>query len=178
MLFRSLSKTHADILRAIAFQFKPFGKKFTISSGLFGAISYDFIDQFEKLPKNRVDALKDPDYEMLFLDNVFIVDHLKKKITLIANAFKTRLEDSKEISRCLKKIEALEKKLAILSKEKPAIKLHAKKLPKLKTTTSCSKKEYISYHPGNWELVIYGNESSDFKFADVPYLKAGVWGKN
>ena len=41
-----------------------------------------------------------------------------------------------------------------------------------------SKKEYISYHPGNWELIIFGNESKDFKFADVPYLKAGIWKKN
>ncbi len=141
---RLLSKTHADILRAIAFQFKPFGKKFPVSSGLFGTISYDFIDQFENLPKNNCDVLKDPDYEMLFLDSLFIVDHLKKRITLIANAFKTGMEDGKEISRCLKKIAELEKKLASLPEEKPVKNLPVKKLSKLKTTTDCSKKEYIS----------------------------------
>src|SRR3989338_25286 len=39
-------KTHIDIIRAVAFKFKPVSKPFIPYCGLFGAISYDFIDQF------------------------------------------------------------------------------------------------------------------------------------
>src|SRR3989338_10215528 len=53
-------KNHTDILRAIAFKFKPTSKPFIPYAGLFDAISYDFIGQFEDLPENEDDVLKDP----------------------------------------------------------------------------------------------------------------------
>lgn len=40
---------------------------------------------------------------------------------------------------------------------------------------SVSENEYRSYHPDSWELVMFANESSDFKYRDSPYLKAGLW---
>ncbi|MDP3765964.1 MAG: hypothetical protein Q8R04_05615, partial [Nanoarchaeota archaeon] len=42
-------KNHMDIIRKIAFKFKPTEKPFIPYAGLFGTISYDFIDQFEDL---------------------------------------------------------------------------------------------------------------------------------
>ena len=78
-------KTHADILRKIVFKFKASSKPFIPFCGLFGAISYDFIDQFEELPKNKHDLLKEPDYEFYYLDNLFLIDHRKKKTHIIAN---------------------------------------------------------------------------------------------
>jgi 23S rRNA (cytosine1962-C5)-methyltransferase len=40
---------------------------------------------------------------------------------------------------------------------------------------SVSRDEYISYHPREWELVMFANESSDFVYRDYPYLKTGLW---
>lgn len=42
-------------------------------------------------------------------------------------------------------------------------------------TASISKAEYMAYHPKNWKLIMYGNESSDFLLPGRPYLKAGLW---
>lgn len=38
-----------------------------------------------------------------------------------------------------------------------------------------TEKEYRSYHPDNWELLMFGNESSDFISSSNPYLKVGLW---
>ncbi|HPS57669.1 MAG TPA: class I SAM-dependent methyltransferase [Spirochaetota bacterium] len=38
-----------------------------------------------------------------------------------------------------------------------------------------SKSDYLSFHPGRWELVMFANESSDFIHRGNPYLKAGLW---
>lgn len=138
---RLKTRTHADILRAIAFAFKPFGKKFEASSGLFGTISYDFIDQFEKLPRAKKDVLNDPDYEMLFLDNLFLVDHKKKEITFIANAFKTGQGDGGEVQRCLEQIAFYEK---MLGETKGKRKEEKKGEARLSIKTDCPKQDYIA----------------------------------
>ncbi len=96
-------KNHADILRAIAFKFKPASKPFIPYCGLFGAVSYDFIDQFEDLPKNKSDLLDDPDYVFYFVDNLFMVDHKGQKTHFVANALVT--EDFEETySECVSKV--------------------------------------------------------------------------
>jgi len=77
---------HTDILRKIVFKFKPSEKPFVPYCGLFGAISYDFIDQFEDLPKNKNDLTNDPDYVLYFLDNLFFIDHKENKTYFAANA--------------------------------------------------------------------------------------------
>jgi len=78
-------RTHADILRIIAFKLVPEKNIETPFAGLFGAISYDFIDQFEDLPPSKKDVLNEPDYEMNYYDSVFLVDHKAKEIDIIAN---------------------------------------------------------------------------------------------
>ena len=38
-----------------------------------------------------------------------------------------------------------------------------------------TQQEYRSYHPLSWELLMFGNESSDFIYSNNPYLKVGLW---
>jgi len=134
-------KTHIDIIRTIAFKFKPTEKPFIPYCGLFGSISYDFIDQFEDLPGNKDDILNDPDYELYFCDNLFLMDHKNKKTYLVSNAIitdKKPKEREKILKTCLKNIESYEETFkAKIPKTK---KLKPKK-QELKTDTS--KEEYM-----------------------------------
>lgn len=72
---RLQSTNQMDVLRAVAFAFSLASKPFRVTCGLLGALSYDFIDQFEKLPPNKEDQLGNPDYELYFADNIFLMDH-------------------------------------------------------------------------------------------------------
>ncbi len=72
---RLQSTNQMDVLRAVAFAFSLASKPFRVTCGLLGAISYDFIDQFEKLPQSHEDLLGNPDYELYFADNIFLMDH-------------------------------------------------------------------------------------------------------
>ena len=78
-----------DVLRAVAFSFELASKPFRVTCGLLGALSYDFIDQFEKLPANEADVLANPDYELYFADNIFLMDHKQAKGYAIVNAMIT-----------------------------------------------------------------------------------------
>jgi len=82
---RLQSTNQMDVLRAVAFAFRLASKPFRITCGLLGAISYDFIDQFEKLPPSENDMLGNPDYELYFADNIFLMDHEHGKGYVIVN---------------------------------------------------------------------------------------------
>jgi anthranilate synthase component 1 len=86
---RLQSTNQMDVLRAVAFAFRLASKPFRITCGLLGAISYDFIDQFEKLPPSRIDLLGNPDYELYFADNIFLMDHENGKGYVIVNCLVT-----------------------------------------------------------------------------------------
>ncbi|MFH1849600.1 MAG: anthranilate synthase component 1 [archaeon] len=101
--------THADILRAVAFRFRPTVKPFVPYCGLFGTISYDFIDQFEDLPKNKADTLDAPDYEMFYCDNLFLINHKEKKTHFIANALIMDDDRDAAYERCTRVIESYRK---------------------------------------------------------------------
>ncbi len=131
-------KTHMDIIRAIAFKFKPVSKPFIPYCGLFGAISYDFIDQFEDLPKNKEDILKDPDYELYFADNLFLTDHKNSRTYFIANALVTQEKKNTIYKNALKVIENYEK---ALKSKLPKPRKFTKK--KQQITTDTSKEEFI-----------------------------------
>ncbi|MEA3343635.1 MAG: anthranilate synthase component 1 [archaeon] len=136
---RLKQKTHVDILRAIAFKFKPTAKPMIPYAGLFGTISYDFIDQFENLPKNRHDILKTPDYEMYFADNLFICDHKKGITYFIANALITGKNTGEILKECKNTID---KYTQTQNQEKiPRQRTYKKK--KVKLTTDTSKQEFI-----------------------------------
>ncbi len=82
---RLQSTNQMDVLRAVAFAFRLASKPFRVTCGLLGAISYDFIDQFEKLPPGKSDLLGNPDYELYFADNIFLMDHEHGKGYVIVN---------------------------------------------------------------------------------------------
>ncbi len=105
---RLLLKTHMDIIRVIAFKFQPIFKPFVCYGGLFGAFSYDFIDQFEDLPKNKIDGTYENDYEFFFLDNLFFVDHQNKTTYIVANALKMDENHEALFEECLGKIAVYE----------------------------------------------------------------------
>jgi len=91
---RLKSTNQMDVLRAVAFAFRLASKPFRITCGLLGAISYDFIDQFEKLPQSGTDLLGNPDYELYFADNIFLMDHEYSKGYIIVNCVIT--DDDRE----------------------------------------------------------------------------------
>ncbi len=86
---RLQSTNQMDVLRAVAFAFSLASKPFRVTCGLLGALSYDFIDQFEKLPANKTDPLCNPDYELYFADNIFLCDHAHRKGHIIVNCIIT-----------------------------------------------------------------------------------------
>ncbi|MGD8500906.1 MAG: anthranilate synthase component 1 [Phycisphaerales bacterium] len=86
---RLRSTNQMDVLRAVAFAFRLASKPFRITCGLLGALSYDFIDQFEKLPASEDDLLGNPDYELYFADNIFLMDHEHGKGYVIVNCIIT-----------------------------------------------------------------------------------------
>lgn len=110
-------KTHIDIIRVLAFKFQPIFKPFVCYGGLFGAFSYDFIDQFEDLPEDKVDELNENNYEFFLLDNLFFVDHEKKETYFVANAIKTDENHERLFDECLKKISNYEDALNSCKKD-------------------------------------------------------------
>ena len=132
-------KTHMDVLRTIAFKFKPTEKLLMPYAGLFGAISYDFIDHFEDLPDNAKDNLNDVDYEMYFLDNLFVVDHKENKAYIMANALVMDNKRGKLYNECLKIIEVY---IKALKKKTPKTRKYKKKA--FQVTTDTTKEEFIS----------------------------------
>lgn len=86
---RLKSVNQMNVIRAVNFAFELSGKPFRVTCGLLGAISYDFIDQFEKLPPNKSALLDVPDYEMYFADNIFLVDAKSGDAFVIVNAIIT-----------------------------------------------------------------------------------------
>ena len=86
---RLRSTNQMDVLRAVAFAFRLASKPFRVTCGLLGALSYDFIDQFEKLPAGETNLLGNPDYELYFADNIFLMDHERGKSHVIVNCIIT-----------------------------------------------------------------------------------------
>jgi len=86
---RLRSTNQMDVLRAVAFSFRLASKPFRVTCGLFGALSYDFVDQFEKLPANDQDVLGNPDYELYFADNIFLMDHEHNQGYVVVNCMIT-----------------------------------------------------------------------------------------
>ncbi|MBI3027036.1 anthranilate synthase component 1 [Candidatus Woesearchaeota archaeon] len=132
---------HMDIIRKIAFKFRPTLKPFVPYAGLFGCISYDFIDQFEDLPKNKADAINDPDYLFYFLDNLFLIDHKKNNTFFVSNALVTD-GGSNIYDECVSKIDSYKK---AMGKIIPKIKSNAAKnnhKQSQKTETDTSKEEF------------------------------------
>jgi len=132
-------KTHMDIIRTIAFKFKPTTQPFTPYCGLFGITSYNFIDSTEDIPNNNEDLLNDPDYIFYFLDNMFIFNHKAKKTYFVANALITDNKREKIYDDCIKIIKNYEK---LINTKVPKTKKYSKK--EFKVTYDTSKDKFAA----------------------------------
>ncbi|MAE42985.1 hypothetical protein CMO93_04385 [Candidatus Woesearchaeota archaeon] len=122
-------KTHMDIIRTVAFKFKPTTRLFMPYCGLFGMTSYDFVNNVEDLPKNNEDLVNDPDYILYFVDNMFVVNHKTKKTYFVANALVTDNKKEELYKSCTKTINGYEK---LMSKKLPKAKKFKKKVFEVK----------------------------------------------
>ncbi len=95
---RLKSINQMDVIRAVNFAFELSGPPFRVTCGMLGAISYDFIDQFEKLPANKNVLLDVPDYELYFADNIFLMDHKTQKSYVVVNVIITNDDKNKIIA--------------------------------------------------------------------------------
>ena len=149
-------KSHMDIIRKIAFKFKPINpvnNEAAPSCGMFGFISYDFVEQFEELPKKQKDILNEPDYELFFADNMFLVEHNAKKLILTANALVMGSENREEIyAECKSKIDFYKESLFKKIPEKRKF-----KAKKQKTETDCTKKDFIKIATGLKKHILDGD---------------------
>lgn len=78
-----------DVIRTVAFAFELASNPFRVTCGLLGTLSYDFIDQFESLPKSPDAGLNNPDYELYFADTIFLMDHRQGRGFVVVNAIIT-----------------------------------------------------------------------------------------
>jgi len=131
-------KTHIDIIRTVAFKFQPVSKPLIPYGGLFGAIAYDFIDQFEDLPRNKFDIMGDPDYELYYVDNLFLMDHKQHKTRILVNALITDQKRDEIYMDCMKKLSFYEEALQQPGKETVYTE---HQLPE--TVSDTSRKKYI-----------------------------------
>ncbi|PIY60122.1 anthranilate synthase component I, partial [Candidatus Woesearchaeota archaeon CG_4_10_14_0_8_um_filter_47_5] len=76
--------------------------------GLFGVISYDAIDYFEELPKQKAEKDELPDMEFCFADRLFVIDHMKNKTFLIANLLVTEESTQDDYFSCMETIKQYE----------------------------------------------------------------------
>lgn len=110
--------TAMDVLRAVVFAFSPIEKPELTSGGIFGAFSYDFIDQFEELPENKDGRSSDPDYDFYLADHLFVVDHANDTTTFVANAFLTDADRGEELERCLRILDEMNSKAQSIYEER------------------------------------------------------------
>ena len=135
---RLQSTNQMDVLRAVTFAFSLASKPFRVTCGLLGALSYDFIDQFEKLPPSKEDLLDNPDYELYFADNIFLMDHQHGKGYVIVNVIIT--DDDRE-AVIAEAQECIDYYSSIAKLDTPKGKKYTPSLPAASTDTSSEEYE-------------------------------------
>ncbi len=129
---RLRSTNQMDVLRAVAFAFKLASKPFRVTCGLLGALSYDFVDQFEKLPTNSEDVMGNPDYELYFADNIFLMDHEHNQGYVVVNCMIT---DGDREAAVKEAQDAFDYYFNMARFEPPKGKRHIEELPEATTDT-------------------------------------------
>ncbi len=137
---RLQSTNQMDVLRAVAFAFSLASKPFRVTCGLMGALSYDFIDQFEKLPASKADLLGNPDYELYFADNIFLMDHEHNKGFCVVNVMIT--DGDREVAVAEAK-QCFDYYFEMAQAEMPKGKKYTGPLPSSSTDTTQSEYEKI-----------------------------------
>jgi anthranilate synthase component 1 len=81
---RLSSASHAGILRALLLDFEAPESEPPVPFGLFGCFAYDFVRQFEDVPRPRADVLGDPDYVFYLATRFFLTDHARRRTRLVS----------------------------------------------------------------------------------------------
>jgi anthranilate synthase component I len=118
------------------------------TAGAVGFLSYDAVRQIERLPNLAKDELGVPDACLLFFDEVLAFDHVLQQIWLVVTADVTRgkaaAAPAQAYDNAVKRLDALEKRLAqplpksLGKKSRPLIK------GKLKVKHRTSKKDFLA----------------------------------
>jgi len=82
------------------------------TAGAVGFFAYDAVRQIERLPNHAKDELGVPDACLLFFDEVLAFDHVRKQIWMVATADVTLGKPDEAYSKAVKRLAALEKRLA------------------------------------------------------------------
>jgi anthranilate synthase component 1 len=83
------------------------------TAGAVGFFAYDAVRQIERLPARAKDELGVPDACLLFFDEVLAFDHVRKEIRLIVTADVSRGSAAAAYGRAVKRLDKLEKTLAL-----------------------------------------------------------------
>ncbi len=109
------------------------------TAGAVGFFAYDAVRQIERLPEQATDELGIPDACLLFFDEVLAFDHVRKEIWLIVTADVSRGNASAAYGRAVKRLNKLEKSLALpLPRPKP------RKNGKLKVKFRTAKSDFLA----------------------------------
>ena len=82
-----------------------------LAGGLVGYFGYDLVRRLEDLPDAPPDDLGLPDMAFLLADTVLVFDHLKHRITVVANAFVEGRDVDGPYRRAVERIAAVKEKL-------------------------------------------------------------------
>lgn len=72
-----------DAIRTTAGLLGDNGVRAPFASGLFGAIGYEIVDQFERLPARKVDPLDEPDASLVLGSDMVLFDHEANRVHVI-----------------------------------------------------------------------------------------------
>lgn len=72
-----------DAVRAAANLLADSDRRSPIAPGLFGAFSYEIVDQFEELPPRKPDPLDEPDASLVLAGDMILFDHERNQVHVI-----------------------------------------------------------------------------------------------
>ena len=81
---RLKNPNHADLLRAALPSHKPFNGGPPLPIGLYGCFAYDFVRQFEDIPKPAHDVLGDPDYVFYLSTRLGVTNQVANHTTFVS----------------------------------------------------------------------------------------------
>jgi anthranilate synthase component 1 len=110
------------------------------TAGAVGFFAYDVVRRIEKLPESATDDLHLPDACLMFFHDVLAFDHVKKEILLIATADLTQHPGSAGFDYALRRLRAMELRLARALPKPP----RHKPAGKLAITYRTTKKNFLA----------------------------------
>jgi anthranilate synthase component I len=124
------------------------------TAGAVGFFAYDAVRQIERLPARAKDELGIPDACLLFFNEVLAFDHVRKEIWLVVTADVRGKKAAAEYDRAVKRLDALERRLA-----QPLPKLGGRKreVAKLKVKHRTAKKDFVAAVKRTKEYIAAGD---------------------